>query len=648
MRCWAGRSCSRASPTAIVGVLPAGTHTTAPADLWTPLRPTRTGEGEGQNYHLVVRLKPGSSWAAASAQLAALRPDSLLGFTKENPGGHAWLSVRPMQQELADASRRPTLILMSAVAMILLIACANLAGLMLVRVARRSGELATRLALGATHASIWRQLMTEPLLLALGGGGIGVLVAAASLRLFTVLLPPAWMPLGGLAIDGRVLWFALGASLCTCLLIGVLPAFEIPRLALRPAMARNSSEARAGRARTHLRQALIAGEMMLTVVLLAGAGLLIRTLVHLMTLPPGFDATNVMTAQISLDDARYHDPQKFQQLLDRSIEAMKRIPGVESAAVALSLPFERGLNDGFRLVEGVTNDPGHMSSAAYVTPEFFTALRIPLLAGRTFNNGDTQDSEPVIVVNTSFAQEYFHTTDVVGRHIRSGKSICRIVGVVGDVTKRPGLRQSSPLSTEVTYYFPATQASKGLLRLVHVWFQPSWVVRTQGRVSGLAEAMQRAMAEADPTLPFAGFHGLEDLQALALRQQRFQVGLLGSLAALALLLSLVGVYGLVSNSVQQRTREIGIRMALGSSVRQAMLEIGTSGIAAVSVGLLGGLALAAVSVRVVRSELYGVKVYDPVTFIAVLLLLVLAAAVATFAPTRRIAHIDPASTLRAE
>jgi predicted permease len=387
---------------------------------------------------------------------------------------------------------------------------------------------------------------------------------------------------------------------------------------------------------------------MLTVVLLASAGLLVRTLVYLETLPPGFDASNVMTAQISLDDARYHDPAAFKQLLNRSLAAMKRIPGVESAAVALSLPFERGLNNGFRLVEGVTNDPGHMSSAAYVTPEFFSALRIPVLTGRTFNAGDTENSEPVVVVNTSFALEFFKTTDVVGRHIRSGDSVKRIVGVVGDVTKRPGLYQRAPLSTEVTYYFPATQASKGLLQLVHVWFQPSWIVRTSGPISGLTEAMQRAMAEADPTLPVAGFHRLSDLESLALQQQRFQVGLLGSLAALALLLSLIGVYGLVSNTVHQRTREIGIRMALGSSVRQAMLQIGSSGAIAVAFGLGAGIVLAMLSVHLIKSQIYGVKVYDPLTFAAVLSALILAAMVAAFAPTLRIAQIDPALTLRAE
>jgi len=289
-----------------------------------------------------------------------------------------------------------------------------------------------------------------------------------------------------------------------------------------------------------------------------------------------------------------------------------------------------------------------MSSAAYVTPDFFNALQIPVLAGRVFNDGDTEESATVAVVNASFAKEFFHSTEVVGRHFRSGKTVYTIVGVVGDVTKRPGLFRRAPLSTEVTYYFPATQFSGPAVAMIHVWFQPSWIVRTHGPISGLTEAMQKAMAEADPALPFAGFHRLGDFQIAALRQQRFEVLLLGVLAGLALLLSLVGVYGLVSNMVLQRTREIGIRMALGSTVRQAMIEIGTSGIIAVGFGIVGGLGLAAFSLRIIRSELFGVKTYDPLTMIAVPLLMVLAAAVAVFAPTQRIARIDPALTLRAE
>jgi predicted permease len=637
----------KGEPHVVIGVLPANTHTTSPADIWTPLQPVTSGEGEGENYHVVMRLKDGSSWAQADAQLANLHPRSFLRFVKENSTARAWLSARPLQQDLASTARTPVTILMSAVALILLIACANLTGLMLVRVMRRSGELATRLALGATKASIFRQLMMEPALLAFGGGLLGLGLAASTVNLFARFIPPDILPIGGLGIDNGVLVFALLATLATTILIGILPALEVRRADIRPSLAAAATRTGAHGGNSRIRQTLIAGEVMLTVVLLACAGLLVRTLVHLQTLPPGFDATNVMSAQVSLDDARYHDAESFQRLLQQSIAAMKQIPGVESSAVGLNLPFERGLNDGFRLADGSEDKEGHMASSAYVTPEYFHVLRIPLLFGRTFSDNDTSSSQRVAIVNESFARKFMGKTDVVGRHIRSGADPLLIIGVVGDVTKKPGLI-SAPLSSEWTYYIPAAQVDQKFLGLLHTWFQPSWIVRSQGPIAGLTESMQKAMAKVDPALPVASFHRLGDLQALALRQQRFQVLLLGTLAALALVLSLVGVYGLVSNMVAQRTREIGIRMALGSSVRQAMAEVGTSGIAAVGSGTAAGLALAAVAVRIIKSELYGVKIYDPLTFVAVLLLLLLAATAATFLPTRRIAHIDPASTLRAE
>lgn len=631
----------------VVGVLPASAHGIHPADIWTPLQPTTSGEGEGTNYHLVMRLKEGSSWAEADAQLSTLRPGTLLASANRNLASSAWLSALPLQQDLASAGRTPVTLLMSAVAVILLTACANLTGLMLVRVMRRRGELATRLALGATRASIFRQLMMEPALLAFAGGVLGLGLAASSVDLFARFIPPEMLPIGGLAIDNRVFFFALLATMATTLLIGILPALEIRRADIRPSLAAGSSRTGTRSGHSRLRQTLIAGEITLTVVLLACAGLLVRTLVHLQTLPPGFDANNVIAAQASLDDARYHDPQSFQRLLQRSIAAMKEIPGVESAAVGLSLPFERGLNDGFRLADGAEDKQDHTTSAAYVTPEYFHVLRIPLLFGRPFSEGDTSTSQSVVIVNESFARKFMGATNVVGRHIRSGNSVSLIVGVVGDVTKKPGLIPA-PLASEVTYYMPAAQVDGPSIAMIHVWFQPSWIVRTRGPITGLTESMEKAITSVDPQLPIASFHSLGDLQALALRQQRFEVFLLGTLAALALLLSLVGVYGLVSNMVAQRTREIGIRVALGSSVRQAMMEVGSSGIVAVALGLAGGLALSSLSVRLVKSELYGVNTYDPMTFVAVVALLTVAATAAVFLPTRRIARIDPASTLRAE
>jgi macrolide transport system ATP-binding/permease protein len=636
----------KGEPHVVVGVLPASTHTTAPADLWTPLQPSRNGEGSGSNYHVVMRLKPGATWVQADTQMTTLKPALFKGFEKAYAHVEQRLVSHPFQDALAAQARTPALILMSAVALILLIACANLAGLMLVRVMRRSGELATRLALGATKTSLLRQLIMEPIMLASAGGFMGIALAISTLGLFARTIPPDILPVGGLAIDGHVLFFAVLATFLTSLLIGLLPALEIRRAEIRLSMA--AAKTGTAAARSRVRQVLIAGEVMLTVVLLASAGLLVHTLVRLQTLPPGFDASNVVSAQVSLDDARYHNAPAFQRLMQESIAAMKSIPGVESAAFGLNLPFERGLNNGFHLVDGPGPKEGQMTSSNYVTPDYFRVLRIPVLAGRTFSDSDTATSQLVAVVNESFARKFMGTTDVVGRHIRSDKSIYQIVGVVGDVTKRPGLFVSAPLANEVTYYIPAAQAEQPLLNLVHVWFQPSWIVRSQRPIAGLTESMQKAIAEVDPQLPIASFHRLNDLQALALRQQRFEVLLLGTLAALALLLSLVGVYGLVANMVAQRTREIGIRMALGSTVQQAMVEVGTSGIVAVALGLVGGLALSTISVRLIKSELFGVKTYDPMTFSVVLALLISTAMAAAFLPTRKIARIDPALTLRAE
>ncbi len=638
----------KGEPYTVIGVLPARTETTSHADLWTPLRPSRSGEGSGNNYGIVLRLRDGATWAQADAQLAQLRPAMLDDFERRQPDRHAWLYAFPLQKDLARAQATPVFLLMCAVAFILLIACANLAGLMLVRVMRRGGEIATRLALGATPASILRQLMMEPLILSLAGGMTGVAVAVGILDFFTKMLPHGMLPFGGLSIDGHVLGFAVAVSFCASMLIGALPALELRRMNIRLSLAASASRSGTYGGRQRTRQTLIAGEVTLTVVLLLSAGLLLRTLIYLQTLPPGFDANNVLTAKVALDDARYHDAAPFHKLLQQSVAAMRRIPGVESAAVGLSLPFERGLNDGFHIADGPQAGTKDMSSSSYVTPEYFRALRIPLLSGRAFAESDTPDSQPVAIVNASFARKFLGTTNAVGRHIQSGKTTYEIVGMVADVTKRPGLAASAPLATEVTYYVPATQTGQEGINVVHVWFQPSWIVRTKGPINGLTSAMQAALAEADPALPFAGFHSLNELQADALQQQRLEALLLGVLAALALLLSLVGVYGLISNLVVQRAREIGIRMALGSSVGQAMVEIGKSGITAVACGVGGGVLLAGLTLQALKNQLYGVRTYDPATLISVIALLALSAAAATFLPTRRIAWIDPALTLRSE
>jgi predicted permease len=632
----------KGEPYTVVGVMPPGIQTTAVADLWTPVRPWRGGEGGGPNYHFILRLRNGTSWAQLNAQLKSVRPRSFDRFFK---GAAAQLLARPLQQDLADEKRGPALMLMTSVALILLIACINIAGLMLVRVQRRNDEVATRLALGATRASIVQQIVMEPLLLTVVGAAAGVLLAYLALGPFISLFPADMLPVTRIAIDFRVLLFTGLCAAASGLFMGLFPAFATRHMAIRPSLSSRISEAGPHSSRT--RHIFIASEVCLTLVLLAGAGVLVRTLVYLETLPPGFDPSNVAVAKASLDDARFRDPADFRALLDRSLAAIRRIPGVETAAVGLGVPYERGLNNGFRIADGPTAGLRRGSSMAYVTPDYFLAFRIPILAGRPLTEDDTAESARVAIVNASFARKFFRSMDVIGRHIDLDES-CAIVGVVGDVTKEPGMSVSAPLATEPMIYIPATQVSGPFLSLVHTWFQPSWIVRTRGPISGLNEQIRKALEEAAPGLPFSAFQQMSDLQTKALAQQHLEVMLLTTLAGLALLLSLIGVYGLVSNLVAQRRREIGIRMALGCTLVQAMKEVGRSGVTAVSFGLAAGLGASGFALRLMKSQLFGVRSADPATMIAACLLLLVAACVASFLPTLRIARINPASTLRAE
>ncbi|MBZ5610553.1 MAG: ADOP family duplicated permease [Acidobacteriia bacterium] len=634
----------KGEPHTVVGILPRSAVTPGKADLFTPLRPSTTGECGGENCGILVRLKPDAAWSEVNAQLSRLR---LPYFSElEARHGRAWIYARPLQLELAGDTSDKAVALMLAVGFILLIACANLAGLTLARVHRRAQEIATRFALGASRFNVLCELWAENLMLALLGGAGGVGLALLMICVLRGLLPDSMIPIGDFSVGGRLLAFSLGASFLASLLFGALPALQTRRLDLRSSLASGSRAIARGSSR--VRQALIGAEVALTVVLLAAAGLLIRTLIHLETLPPGFDSHNVMTATASLDDARYHDAAGFHMLLDKSIAAMRRIPGVEDAAAGLSLPYERGLNNGITIMDGKKAGSRTGSSLGYVTPGYFSSLRIPSLAGRTIVAIDTPRSEPVAVVNSAFARRFFDDPAPVGYHFKTANTVYTIVGVVADVAKSPGMQRSAPISTEPVAYLPASQTSQALVNVAHIWFQPSWIVRTRGPVTGLTASMQRALAEADPNLPFSGFRSMDQILAEQLREQRIEVLLLATLASLALLLSAIGIYALVSNLVVQRTREIGIRMALGSTTKQAMLHVGSSGFSAAAVGLAAGLGLCFLTLRFLSNQIYGIGTYDPLTLLAVLLILAAIAGAASLLPTLRISRIQPADTLRSE
>jgi predicted permease len=624
----------------VVGVLPQGATTPLNADLYTALQASRQGEGQGHNYSLITRLREGATWQQADAEINRAWRATVAEVVKENPNVQVTFYSVPLQKGQTATLRPKALTLMLAAGFILLIACANLAGLTLVRMVRRTPEMATRLALGASRWQIQKQLWMENLLLALVGGLAGVAVGYAALQGLLSLLPKNFLPVGEVALDGRVLAFTLLVALATSVFFGMLPALTLRTLDLR-----STNRSVAGGERLRLRQALIVGEVALTVVLLAASGLLIRTLIHLQTLPPGFEPAGVMTAKVSLDDARYHDAGAFRRLLDSTTAAMRRIPGVESAAVGLTLPYERPLNDGVTIHDGPEAGQQGGTDLVYVTPGYFDALRMPLLAGRGFATSDGADTQKVVIVNRSFARKFFHGGNPVGRTLNDGMVI---VGVVGDVQISPCFENSSPLSGEETAYIPAAQVDPRTLTLVHTWFQPSWIVRTAAPVEGLTAQMQRALSNADPSLPFSGFYAMSELRAETLATQRIEVALLSAMAGLALLLSAVGIFALVANIVAQRTREIGIRLALGSSVRQAMAHVAGAGIRASVLGLVLGLLLCGAALRALHSVLYGVGVYDAPTIAAVVMTLLLVTLLATTVPVLRIARIDPATTLRDE
>ena len=638
----------KGEPFTVVGVLPPHTYTTASGDLWTPLRPSRSGEGHGLNYFVYLRLRDGATWQQADAELGRLRPRMFDEFTKENPKGHAWLFANPLQSTVGAVTRLPILILFGAVTLVLVIACANLAGIMLTRVAARRHEIATRLALGASRSAVLRQFWVEALVLASLGAGLGIALAVSLFHAASDSVLIRNLPVGPMELDWRVLLFAIGCMALTSILFGVLPALQGRRIDLRAALSLAGDRSVAGSHSRRLRQTLIAGEMALTLVLLTAAGLLVRTLIHLETLPPGFNPSNVTIVKASLDDARYRSVDSIHQLFARSLGGIRAVPGVKSAAAGLAVPYERSLNEGVLIADGPKAGKDDVVDFIFITPNYFESLELPILSGRSIRESDDTGAQPVAVVNETFARTYFGDIDAVGRHVKIGKRTIEIVGIAHNVVQSPGLSDASPLTTEPTIYVPYDQQSAEADRLVHVWFQPSWIVRSDGNPEGVNRAVVAALKSADPDLPFSATFAMNDLRGSALRLQQLGVILLSALAVLGLLLSAIGIYGLIAGLVVQRRREIGIRMALGASLKDAIVEIGRSGVSATMQGLFAGILLSVLAAKVLRSFIYGVSAHDWITLVAVSLILTMVAVMAAFMPTLRIAGIEPAETLRAE
>ena len=637
----------RGEPHTVVGVLPADFQSSTPADLWTPLRASRSGEGEGSNYAIVARLRSGTTWAQANGQIEAIGAPLLRKYGQD-PSTR--LQLISFQRGLTDDLRQPLLILWAAVGLVLLIGCVNIAGLLLARAAGRTREMATRMALGSGRAALVRQLLAESLLLGLCGGAAGAALGWLGVKALKLLTPESLNVWQTVALDWRVLAATGCASIAAGILFGLYPALAASRLEIRAALGEAGRGVAGGR-NPWPRRLLVASEVALGVVLLVGAGLLIRTFTHLRGLNPGFDAHNTIAAQLSLQDARYATNARVNRLFDQSLARIRELPGVESAAVTISLPYERALNGGFKRLDGRHVDKEwQIANMFYVTPEYFRVLRIPVLRGRVFTAADSRTAAPTMVVSEAFVKMYLRDDDPLGRHVDFGGGGRReIVGVVGDIQQKSGWGEDfGPVAPMPDIYIPATQVDDKFMQLVHTWFSPSWIVRTSGPAQGTIAGMQRAIQAVDPLLPFAGFHSMEDIRYRALAQERFQAVLLGALAGLALLLAAVGIYGLIANSVAERTRELGIRLALGATVPQAIRAVALPGVALALAGVVVGSVLAGFASQLLRHLVWGVRPGDPLTFVAVGLGLLGVAAGASFLPALRVTRLNPAETLRQE
>lgn len=626
-------------PCTVVGVMPARLRTTIEADLWTPLRASTKGEGSDANYHIIARLRPGVSWVQAESQIRSL------GATLLHPPerGSTWLTLAPLQGALSQEIHNPLLILWVSAFGLLLIGCVNIAGLLISRAPGRSREIATRMALGCGRAGVLRQLMVEGFVLALLGAGLGCLLGYWTIHLLGPFLRQDLNIWQGLQLDGRVLEFTLLISVLSSLVFGMIPARQVNRLDLRDALSETGDRTVAGSRSRWARRGLVVAQVAIGVVLLLGSGLLIRSLRRLTHSAPGFDPNDVLVAKASLRDARYASLQSTSSLFHRSLARIERIPGVESGAASLCLPYERWLNFPF-FPPGSRNSL--VTNLTYVTPGFFNVLRIPLRRGRFLAASDRSDTAPVVVVNQAFIDSY-QPRFSLGSQISILGKVRSIVGIVGNQQTTPSFGNvNSPIGVQPAVFMPLAQTSDDFLRIVHVWFSPAWIVRTSLPASSLVGQMKQALQQTDPLLPFASFQRFDDLRARPLSSEQLQAWLLSGFAGLALLLATVGLYGLIATTVGERKREMGIRMALGASGARAVAELALPGIYSGLLGILLGLLLAVPTTFWLRHIIWGIDPSDPQALLLVVVLVTLVTTLASLIPAARVISISPARTLR--
>ena len=610
---------------------------------WLPIALTEQQRKNRGSHHLatIARLKPGATLAQAQSQLAAIAKNI---EQKDPEQAKDWgATVNLVHEQVVGSSRKAIWILLGAVGCVLLIACANVANLLLARATSRQKEIAIRAALGAGRLALVRQLLTESVLLSLVGGTLGVLLAAWSVKVLVAVSAGRLPRLAEINIDARVLLFTAAVSLITGVVFGLVPALQASKTDLNESLKESGRSAMGGRHRQRARSLLVVSEVALSLVLLVGAGLLAKSFVRLQNVKPGFDPDHLLTVDLALPQMKYKDDAQMARFFEQVVERIRALPGVEAAAAVSHLPLSGHEElDGFS-IEGRPEpiEVAQIQTADFrvITPDYFRALKIPLLQGRTFTDQDRANTTYSVVIDEAFARRFFPGEDPIGKRLteqgsRSTHGLATIVGVVGGV-------KHTELKTEPrpTMYLTAPQSP---------WRNMTLVVRSTNDPASLTAAVRREVWAVDKDQPLAEISAMDQLFAKAVAPQRFNMLLVGLFAALALTLASIGIYGVIAYSVTQRGQEMGVRLALGASSRDILvLVIGQAlrtSLLGVGVGLVAAFALT----RVMSSLLFEVSATDPFVFAVLAVLLTGVALIASYIPARRATKVDPLVALRYE
>ena len=631
----------------VVGVMPASFQfLEREVRLWVPIafEPEDMVNRGGHYLKVVARLKPGVTQSQAQADLDAIMARLGKDYPGETMEGKLGAIVKPIREQLVGETRSSLIVLLVAVACVLLIACANVAGLLLARAVARRREIALRVALGASRVRVVRQLLTESLLLATVAGVLGSLLAYWSFTFLQGLVPPEMALLTSLKLDMRILAFTLLISLVTGVIFGLVPALQSANIDLNDALKQSSTRTTST---SRLRNGLIVTEVALSIVLLVGAGLLIQTLFQLFRQYAVLEPEKVLTMRTVLPREKYKEPQQRSNYYRQVLERVERLPGVVSAGYSTSVPLLwKGGTSGF-YPEGIKSPiPGmaYDSNHRQVTADYLKTMNVPLRAGRYFDSRDNEHSMPVAIINETMARQYWPGENALGRRFKigdpdePGKQWKEIVGIVADI-RQMGLDE--PVKAEM--YFPHEQVTDWL------GFRPrDLAIRTTGDTTNLVSAVRQAIREVDPDQPVSNVATMAEVLGEEAAQRRMGMIMLVGFAALALLLASLGIYGVLAYFVTQHTNEIGVRLALGATPRNILFLVLKKGMGLTLIGVVIGIAASFAFTRWMSSLLFGVKAADPLTFIAVPLLLGIVALLACAIPARRATKVDPMVALRYE